>query len=247
MHHGRPTSQWSDIELSVVRTLSVQVKYLTVEQVARGWFVDCDEPKHDATCLLESLANSDLLIEETIEVYDAPHPFRPLLEWKPGDPPPTFDRLNQLAETLGNRWSERLRPVTVFQTSRKAANSFGTTTTDSKDRSSDWSHDLFISEVLLRYRKARKSEVDDWIGEAFLPKLGFMIKGMKDPDAFLVVDGRIERVIEIGGKYTAEHLRSLHEHCDGGAYKRIQEFASSKRGTQALRLYDKRRIPYEIW
>ena len=223
------------------------MKYLTADQIARGWFAGCDEPESEAANLLDSLADSDLIIEETIEVYDAPRPARPLMAWRPGEPPPTPGRLNALAETLADRWSEHLRPVTVFHGSRNAANAFGASIAETRERSSDWSHDLLISEVLLRYRESRESEVKHWLGESFVPKLGLTIRGMKDPDAFLIVDGRIERVIETGGKYTVEHLRALHRHCDGGAYRRLQEFASTNGGRQVLRLYDKQRIPYEIW
>jgi len=239
--------RWTVIEREVLRALSIQVKYFTVEQVSRGWFGARAGAVREAECLLERLAESDLAVRDTIEVYNAPQPTRPLLEWRPGDAPPTQAGLTQVAQDLADRWSQRLSPVNVFWASPDSANSFGATTTCSENRSSDWSHDLFISEVLLRYRDSRKPEVENWLGEAFVPKLGLTIKGMKDPDAFLIVDGRIGRIIEIGGKYTIEHLQALHEHCDGGAYHRLQEFASNNGGRHALRLYDKQRIPYEIW
>lgn len=243
MPHKISAPRWTVVEREVLRALSIQVKYLTVEQVARGWLV----ADREAECLLERLAESGLAVRDTIEVYDAPQPTRPLLEWRPGDAPPTQAELAQIAQDLAVRWGDRLSPVNVFRASPESANSFGATTVGSENRSSDWSHDLFISEVLLRYRDSRKPDVKNWLGESFVPKLGLTIKGMKDPDAFLVVDGRIERIIEIGGKYTVEHLRALHEHCAGDAYHRLQEFASNNGGRHALRLYDKQRIPYEIW
>jgi hypothetical protein len=247
MNPHRPPPTWTQLELEVLRALSVQVKYLTTEQIARGW---CDMGNHadeSSECVIESLRRSGLMEEETIEVYETPRPTQPLLEWTPGDPPPTAGQLHQLADLLATRWSQRLQAVQVFRASREAANVFGATTGEGKDRSSDWSHDLLISEVLLRYRAVHPVEVKDWIGESFVPKLGLTIKGMKDPDAFLIVAGRIERIIEIGGKYSVEHLQALHEHCAGGAYRRLREFASSQGGRPVLRLYDQQSIPYEIW
>jgi hypothetical protein len=167
MTDENPAPRWTVAEREVLRALSIQVKYLTVEQVARGWFIA--GAVREAECLLEHLAEAGLITQETVEIYDAPCPKRPLKEWKPGDPPPTLGELDALAATLTNRWSERLRPLTVYLASREAANSFGATTV-SKDRSSDWSHDLFITEVLLQYRDSRKPEVRNWLGEAFVPR-----------------------------------------------------------------------------
>ena len=144
------------------------------------------------------------------------------------------------------RGSQQLQPRTVFYASRQAANAYGARSNE-PDRSSEWSHDLFISEVYLRYRDCRGQEVANWYGESFLPKLGFVIKNMKDPDAFLLIGPRISRIIEIGGKYSVEHLEALHEHCAGGAFRRISEFAARNDAFPMLQLYNQEIIPYEIW
>ena len=233
--------------MSVVRALSIQVKYLTIEHIARGWFFEVAEPQPKATQLVDSLVRSGLVVADIIEIYDIPMPPGPLFEWKPLQPTPAFEQFSQLAELLANRWSNLLRTVTIYQASREAANLFGASTVDSTKRSSDWSHDLFISDVFLRYRQTRKPDAANWLGESFVPKFGTKIKGMKDPDAFLLIDGRIERVVEIGGKYTAEHLLALHDHCAGGAFRRLHSFAAKNQGKLAVRLYDNKLIPYEIW
>lgn len=238
--------QWTALELDVLRALSIQVKYLTIQQVATGWCTASDDPRASATRILDALAAADLIEEELLEVYDAPLPIRPIFQWQPGEPSPTIDSLRHVAELLASRWSDRLRPVTVYRASQSASNCFGARNTDT-GRSCEWSHDLFISTVLLHYRKLSPEFGRNWIGEAALPKLGFSVRGMKDPDAFLIQYGRIERIIEIGGRYTEEHLQALHEHCAGGAARKLTEHARAGGGQQTLRLYENRHIPYEIW
>jgi hypothetical protein len=72
-------------------------------------------------------------------------------------------------------------------------------------------HDVLLSSVYVHYRLHHPESAKAWIGEHVLPKAGYRIK---DPDAFLRTDdGRIIRVIEAAGRYSAEHIEDFHEHC----------------------------------
>lgn len=172
---------------------------------------------------------------------------RPVWQWSPEDPPPTAKEFERVSAILNSRWLNELVSVTVIVAGHEALNAFGSSRGKIEERTSDWSHDLLISDVFLHYRKHEPDRVADWYGEAFVPKLGKRIKGMKDPDAFLLVDRRIRRVIEIGGKYSVAHLQALHQHCDGGAYSRLREYVENQQGQCSLELYDHVRIAYEIW
>ena len=234
--HG---STWTPLERELLRVLAIQVKYLTEEQTIRGWGPQAG----DAIAALQS---TGLIVRETLEVYDVAAPRQPLYFWSPGQPAPTSQNLIELSDRLINRWRSRLQPQTVYRASREAANAFGARSNE-PDRSSEWSHDLFLSEVFLHYRASHTEESACWFGESYFPKLGLTIKHLKDPDAFLLENRQAIRVIEIGGKYSVEHLQALHDHCAGGAYRRVQEFASPTGSHSAHSLYAQKLLPYEIW
>jgi hypothetical protein len=100
--------------------------------------------------------------------------------------------------------------------------------------------------VFLRYRLLRPRLATGWRGEATLPKLGFAIRGMKDPDAFLVdSQSRCRRVIEVVGTYEVHHLCAFHAHCAGDAAARLARHRGLS--TAFSNLYPQEGIGYELW
>ena len=88
-----------------------------------------------------------------------------------------------------------------------------------------WTHDIHVGQVYVDMMDGNSTEVmRNIIGEGALPKLGFQIHKMKDPDLFMLDENRqATMVIEFAGSYDAKHLRELHQHCAGEAFRKLKE------------------------
>lgn len=234
----------SDALLELIRGLAVQVKFASLEQVACTWLAGDLTRAEDA---LGGLVRSGLAERADIEVRTTPAQDRPLFAWTPDLADPTQDELTEVAARLAARSAGSFSAITVYRASRAAANLFGV-------RSSgfgcpcEWTHDYRLAETFLWYRANRPAEAARWLAEGAMPKWGKQVRRMKDPDAFLLdPEGRIERVIEIAGKYSASHLWNFHRHCAGGAHRRIAEACIHKGSRLPVLLYDRVEIGYELW
>jgi hypothetical protein len=173
---------------------------------------------------------------------------RPLLRWAPGDSHPTRDDFERIAEKSRKRWDQQKSAVEVFTTTPTAVHIFGAFAGARHGRHCEATHDLHLSEVFLRHLTGEGSKRSQWLGESAFPKLGFEIKGMKNPDAFLLdATGQVRCVVEFSGVYTAEHLARFHAHCAGEAARRLSQWLRSHNTKHLTRLYAETGTNYEIW
>jgi hypothetical protein len=207
-----------------------------------------------ARTALTRLADAGLIESLTLEAYPLLPLLRPLFAWNVGDPCPPPTHWDQIAAQSQNRWNKPHVPVEVWRATKRASHIWGAFHDARRVRHSEASHDLHLAEVFVRYRRERPAAADDWFGEAAFPKLGFDLKRMKDPDAFLMSDsGTAHRVVEFAGSYQAEHLWEFHAHCSGQAAEKIARWfgkisTSSRGGTRRLaRLYATGGTGYELW
>lgn len=233
--------------LDVLKALAVQIKFISPEQLVRGWFADLGDALAQATQVLDYLRVQRLVERATIEIRSARPATEPVFTWRPGERDPSPRRLEDLAAHFAMRWTERFASVEVFRASRFAANLFGIRDTG-VGRACEWSHDFRLTEVYLRYRRVSPEAVSHWQGESARLKWGKQVARMKDPDAMLLgPGGEIQRVIEVAGKYSTEHLADLHRHCAGGAYERIEAWQQGRGEALSRNPYSLVEIAYELW
>ena len=193
-------------DLELLETLTSRVRFLSVRQVTRIWW-----PQHrsdDRTRRrLRRLAAAGVVELHRINLRLLPATNGPVFVWRPGADEPDAA---SLSDVFRNRWSDAARPIEVCVATSVTANLFASTAFR-LPRLEQRDHDMLLATVYVQYRQRRPDLAARWIGEHVLPKAGYRVK---DPDAFLRADdGRIARVIEAAGRYSAEHIENFHEHC----------------------------------
>lgn len=243
-----PTAVPPGNEFGIARALALQVRLLTVDQITRCWFSHCTNPLPRAEQAIAKLKRSGLIERRIFEA----HPFirltRPLFSWNPGDRNPTSAQLDDLADRLENRWKIGTQAIEAYIATKDASHIFGAFSDARHEKHSEATHDLHLANVFVRYHVKEQNSQLSWWGEAAFPKLGFEIKGMKDPDAFLLDgDGRAQRVVEFAGVYSAEHLTTFHAHCAGKAAAAARRRFAALESSALSQLYGPGGTSYELW
>ena len=242
------TTTWTVEEVSLLRALALQVPCLTFAQIRQGWFAKRDAAEGLVERTLTRLASSQLITERVVEAHPLQSLDKPLFTWRPCETPPGERRLTNLALRAHERWQATHVPTTIYVATKRANQLFGAFLAASHTRHCEATHNLHLGEVFVRYRAARPSLAAAWWGEAAFPKLGFDIKGMKDPDAFLLdPTGQAVRIVEFAGSYSSEHLQKFHEHCAGGAAQRLSRFLGPRFHSELGYLYAPTGTAYELW
>lgn len=235
-----PSPHWSTAEREILRALALQVRFLSLDQVLCGWFESSS--KQNALESMNALVDAGLVCKEVYEIHPPIPLDSPVLSWKPGEPKPSREEFENLASKLENRWTRRLASEEFFRVTPLGANLFASRAGDSI-RDEECTHDFHLSELFIRRLKRWPETATHWLGEMAVMKLGFEIKRMKDPDAYLLGDdGKANRVIEFAGKYSAEHLSDLHDHCAFAGYSKAVDH-----GIEELVLYRSEGTAYELW
>lgn len=210
-------SAWTLRDLQILEALTVKVRMLTIEQIAETWWPPGRYQVTNARRRMVRLVRAKLVLRYRINIHPRIPLNAPVAEWKPGDDSPEFAAVSTM---LKNRWTLPAEPTSVFLASKRSANLFGTYAGPLKDPVQA-THDVHLSDIYLWYQQHKPWFCDSWIGEDALKKAG---TGVKDPDAFLVrPDGEVSRVIDFGGKYSADRVKEFHGHCAA------------------------RSLPYELW
>jgi hypothetical protein len=203
-------------DLDLLETLTLRVRLLTVRQVAQLWWPG-GQNQRQARRRLERLAAANFVEMHRINAHPLLPVTRPLFDWQPGGDEPDNERL---AAQCRGRWTKAAVPMMVCVAAALTANLLGSTARGIPPREHR-DHDLRLASVYAAYRSHQPSLAALWTGEHGLPKAGYRIK---DPDAFLCDgDGKVLRVIESTGRYSAAQIQSFHEHCEANS------------------------LPYELW
>ncbi len=214
-----PSSQPNrpDIAREIISMLTHKVRAVTVSQAARGWWEDTRVGRDAAERFLKLLQARGTLVSFTLRAHPELTLTEPVWCWRPGEPAPKFGAISY---ELRKRWTEPLRPTTIYVASEKSARiyaGFG----GRLPRLLQATHDLHVSTVYLRLYRNDRQGAAQWISEDMLLAVR---RGQKIPDAELVdSDGQTVRVVEFGGGYPPERVRDFHEYCD------------------------RRQVPYELW
>ena len=144
----------------------------------------------------------------------------PIFSWRRGKPAPDCHRISWRLE---RRWTRPYPQCSAvyWATSRLARRIGGRG--GRLMQPLQVQHDVGVAAVYCLFLQDRPEEADRWIGEDQYRRLAPK-RIPKVPDAVVLgADGRIERAIEFGGRYSARRLRSLH------------------------RAFERRGLPYEIY
>lgn len=193
-------------DLDLLETLACRVSVLSLAQaVALHW--SATHHRGTPRRRLLGLARGGWIVRRVVNAHPLLPVERPLFVWQPRDDEPDALRISRLARA---RWSRAARPTEIYVASKRCASVFGSTA-GCHAAMSHLDHDLRLAAVYVHYRLHHPALASRWIGEHALPKAGYRIK---DPDAFLRDDrGRVLRVIESAGRYSATQVESFHEHC----------------------------------
>jgi hypothetical protein len=242
------SSEWSPVEQDLLRTIALRIRLITAAQIARGWFGDQADGERAPVQALQRLEAAGLIARRSTEAHPLLDLRQPLFAWKVGTPGPSGEQLRTISERTRSRWSEPHLPVDLFLATKRATALFGAFV-DARDfRHCEATHDLHLSQAYITYRRRFPRLAKLWHGEAAFPKMGFEISHMKDPDAFLI--DRMDtatRVVEFAGSYEVDHLKAFHEHCAGGAARRLATHGWMKSKSRLSSLYAPAGTSYELW
>lgn len=228
----------STIETELLQALTLKIRTFTIEQAAEGWFAGSIS---EAESCLSWLVDCGLIERRNVYAHPMIEVFpngKPAVHWMPGDPHPTSQQIESWASAFQSRWNEDEEIFTVFYATKRGAIAMGSHAM-SPPSNEQWTHDLHTTAVYLRLLELNSAEqMRSIIGEGALPKLGKEIYPrlfqelalprkecrIKDPDLFVLnEENEAEAIIEFAGCYDEQHLRDLHQHCSGRAYRVLKK------------------------
>ena len=234
-------------DFAILRALAMQVRVLSRDQIVRGWFSTRPDGDLQAKDAIERLQSEDLVCSQRFEVHPLLPLSQPLFAWSPKSKTPTNAQIRDLAEAFQSRWTAALVPIELFLATKRAYHLFGSFVDARHLKLCEATHDYHLGEVFVRYLSTVSGSNVTWWGEAAFPKMGLELKGVKDPDAFILNEkGEALRVVEFAGSYDEEHLNKFHMHCAGDGAKKIAKFCHDMPNSSLLRLYNPRGTSYEL-
>jgi hypothetical protein len=188
---------------TLLKTLALYVRALTLEQVSRTWWQDSSSDAALTRLLQLERAN---LVESQFVMAHAELPLNsPRCSWLPGNSQPPF---GPIAYELQRRWTEAVRRTRIFVATKRAGNQFGGFG-GRLMRPLQATHDLHVAAIFLLRRKQFGENGGGWLLE---DSIAHERRRQKLPDA-VVRSGCSELVIEFGGSYRKERLIRVHEDC----------------------------------
>lgn len=192
----------------ILQTLTLRVKLLTTEQVARTWWSSSADPVHNARKRLRALADENLIDPISILAHPELPLTGPVVSWSPKLPTPDFGAVSY---RLRSRWEEPFSSVSAVLATRQTANFFGGDP-GRHPKAAEQNHDVHLAAVYLHIRLHRPAWTDHWISEQRIKRSRPDAPGEKLPDAMVEDSGR-KIAIEFGGAYTKEKVQGFHEFC----------------------------------
>jgi hypothetical protein len=214
---ARPSVQLTIRDREIVASLTGKIDLVDVCQAARTWWQDNAAGRECAEKRLRQLANAGELCTLSLRIHPELPLNAPVWAWNPGEPLPPF---GVISYRLRARWSEPLRWITAFAASKRSARQRAGRG-GRLPRPIQATHDLHVSAIYLRLLRQDPTEAAGWVSEHVFASLR---KGKKLPDAEIQDRyGRTLKVIEFGGSYPPERVKTVHEDCE------------------------RRGVPYELW
>jgi hypothetical protein len=194
---------------SILDTLALRVRLLSLEQIAHTWFGDQVQPVAGARRMMERLVKAGLAAAKPDYAYPMLKLTGPILIWKPGQAMPDPGAIARLLRS--RRPKTPTHKVETYRSTPRLANRMGGF--DGRIRHPDQiTHDLQLSEIYLHLYQTNPGLACRWLGEE-LCKRG-QEYGEKLPDAVITDElGRPARAIEFGGGYSTKKIGEFFGHC----------------------------------
>lgn len=197
--------------LELVETLTMKVRCMRREQVERLWFAHAKEPRVICRQYLKRVEAAGLVTLTNVMAPTEIDFNSPLLDWRPGNPEPLFDRLAWQAES---RLAHAATATLLITATKKAQALTGGPIGSRPQRSAEIAHDLMAAAVFESLRRNHPDRAASWKPEeAILQELFSERTSLAEetiPDA-IVGDSSEEIIIEIAGRYGADKLRAIHD------------------------------------
>lgn len=196
-------------DAAILATLSRQVRFLSVAQIARQWWPGNAEPTTNARRRLLQLQAAGYLRLDSTFARPIPELAAPLVAWQPGQLAPDFAALSY---HLKQRFTGAAVATTIAYATKTAAVRYGGFS-GRAPRRSEATHDLALGQVYLAYLRTSPKVAAAWIPEAAIVK-GARADTQKVADALLRFPDKSEVIIEFGGEYDKAKLTSFHLDCE---------------------------------
>lgn len=183
-------------EADIVRTLTDDLRMVSLEQAARFWWPGQKRALRSAREAVEALCTADWLSLHTVLSRPVNELDIPLLSWQPNDTNPDFSTLSRILHQRSRAAARLTSVITVGPRVRHRT----------AMKLTQMTHDLHVAEVWWHYRQSTAGV--RWVSEDQLTSERG--KGAL-PDALLQdLNGRILRAVEYGGDYPVDRLEKLH-------------------------------------
>jgi len=165
---------------------------------------------------IKALVDAGFINRQKLLLKTLPDVVAPIFSWYPGRPPPDYYQLEYLCQS---RWTSPPKLTSIISATTKAARALGGNVMKVAPDMID--HDFVVARAYEKYPTRCQEQ---WVGEMIFEDVdkGF---GIKIPDAKLICNGVVTRIIEGAGRYDARRLRSFHE----------------------FHFQHNRSIPYDLW
>ena len=201
----------SERDRDLAETLAYRVRFFSTRQLIRHWWktkiAEKDKVERSATRRLHQLCKASILERRWVSVEPELNLGEPVFQWSPGEPEPNF---GSLAWSVQSRWKGVPEQTEIYQIGRAGLSEFGGRAGGPK-RLAHIRHDLHMGTVYLALLGQDESVKKRWISEDELAPERI---DQKLPDAMLRQNtANSAMVIEFGGAYDSEHIRSFHQDC----------------------------------
>ncbi|MBI1349406.1 hypothetical protein GC163_24330 [bacterium] len=199
-------------DIEIIDALTLRVRMLTIEQVARTWWEEAKTSTALAARRLKQLEEAGKVHLFSLLAHPEIPLLHPVLAWQPRDPEPDF---HGLAYCLKIRWTENVITQQAVVATAEAGRENGGWG-GRMPRATEQTHDLHLAAVYLTKRRENPEAASFWESEELVRlklKLKGKLAGDRLPDAIISRPKRT--AIEFAGRYVPAKLQAFHDYCSG--------------------------------
>lgn len=194
-------------DIDILLCLTLQVRLMTVKQIADVWWPDRRSLK-PVQRRLQRLCWSGHLQMAVMNAHPLLPIHQPLAVWTPGEEAPDSE---VLAQRTQDRWKKPAVPTTVCFATASSGNLSGARPGEILP-SDEIDRDLHLASVFCHWRAHRTEMATRWIcRRALIP----MVSKVYSPEAFLLSPdmGRPVGVMDSAGRSKAPQIQRIHDYC----------------------------------
>ena len=190
--------------------LSMSVRLFSLDQIARAWWGDSEDPRKLADERILRLARAGWVERYSVLARPIPEITAPVVCWRTGQSPADFGKV---AWQVQSRWKKGPRKCLVVVASDRTTKSRLGKSARGIRQYFQLTHDLGVAETFLRFRETRPEEATLWRGEGMIASLR---RQRKVPDAIIsgVAIWPPKLIVEFAGDYARNRIEVFHWFCE---------------------------------